>query len=277
MALTANRELDRYVDQELRQYAVASGAHVYKGGFVGLNASGYARALVAGDRCVGIAYEEADNTGGADAATRVRVFTLGDFPHTLAGAALADIGRPVYASADDTLTLAAAGNSFVGWVVDRPSANAVIVRLSVEVLAGPAPQIVGAAAEIDCELGQSPQDVTVIPATWNPGGLLIEECVGVVTEAFAGATQDQGIITLKDSDGASLNVTLTPSDAGADAVNDVIVAAGANKTAERAATGDPGAVVAAGKGVRAVVTQPTSGAAAAGRMRIIVKAVRLVG
>jgi hypothetical protein len=277
MALTGNRELDRYVDQELRRYAVAAGAHVYKGGFVGLNASGYARGLVAGDRCVGIAYEEADNSGGADAGVYVRVFTLGDFSHTLAGAAVTDIGKPLYASADDTLTLTAAGNSFVGWVVDRPSANTVIVRLGVEAPAGSLSQVVGAATEIDCELGQSPQDVTVIPAAWNAGGLLIEECVGVVTEVFGGATQDQGIITLKDSDGTSLNVTLTPSDAGADAVNDVVVAAGTSKTAERAATGDPAAVVAAGKGVRAVVTQATSGAGAAGKVRVIVKAVRLAG
>ncbi len=277
MALTTNRELDRYVDQELRRYAVAAGGHVYKGGFVGLNGSGYARALAAGDRCIGIAYEEADNTGGADGAAHVRVYTLGDFLHGLTGATVADIGRPVYASADDTLTLAAAGNSFVGWVADRPSANTVIVRLSVEAFAGPLPQIVGAAAEIDCELGQSPQDVTIIPAAWNTGGLLIEECVGVVTEAFAGATQDQGIVTLKDGDGTSLNVTLTPSDGGADAVNDLIVAAGTAKTAERGATGDPGAVVAAGKGVRAVVTQATTGTGAAGKMRVIVKAVRLAG
>ncbi len=85
MALGANRELDRYVDQELRRYAVAEGAHVYKGGFVGVNASGYARALTAGDRCVGIAYEEADNSSGSDGVAYVRVFTLGDFPHTLAG------------------------------------------------------------------------------------------------------------------------------------------------------------------------------------------------
>lgn len=277
MALTANRELDRYVDQELRRYAVATGVHVYKGGFVGLNTSGYARPLSAGDRCVGIAYEEANNAAGADGALYVRVFTIGDFPHALTGVALTDIGRPVYASADDTLTLTAAGNSPVGWVVDRPAADTAIVRLGVEAPAGPSPQVIGAAAEVDCETGQSPQDVTIIPAAWNVGGLLLEECVAVVTEVFAGASQDQGVVTLKDSDGTSLNVTLTPSDGGADAVGDMVVAAGTNKTAERAATGDPGAVVVAGKGVRAVVTQATSGSGAAGKMRVVVKAVRLAG
>jgi len=276
MALTANRELDRYVDQELRRYPVAGGVHVYKGALVGLS-GGYARPLVAGDRFLGIAYEESDNSAGAGGASWVRVFTQGDFEHALVGAAPADVGRPVYASADDTLTLSAAGNSYVGWLVDRPAAGVVIVRLNVDAFAGPAPQLVGAAAELDCESGQAPQDVTVIPASWNVGGLLIEECVGIITEVFGGATQDQGIIALKDTDNANLNVTLTPSDGGADALNDVVVAAGTSKTAERAATGDPGAVVAAGKGVRAVVTQTTSGAGAAGKMRVIVKAVRLAG
>lgn len=277
MALTANREVDRYVDQALRRYAVAAGVHVYKGAFVGLNASGYARGLVAGDRFLGVAYEEADNTSGSNGDQFVRVFSTGDFPHALTGAAVTDIGRPVYASADDTLTLTGAGNSLVGWTVDRPAANTVIVRVDAGAFGGPAPQIVSAAAELDCETGQSPQSAVVIPAAWNTGGLLIEECVGVVTEAFGGATQDQGIVALRDTDDTALNVTLTPSDGGVDAVNDVIVAAGTNKTAERAATGDPGAVVAAGKGVKAVVTQATTGSGAAGKVRVIVKAVRLAG
>jgi hypothetical protein len=277
MALTANRELDRYVDQELRRYGVAASAHVFKGGFVGLNASGYARALTAGDRCLGIAYEEADNTSGSNGDATVRVFTLGDFQHTLTGAAVTDIGKPVYASDDATLTLTGANNSFVGWVVDRPAANTVVVRLNAEAFAGPAPQIIGAAVELDCQDGQSPSSAVVIPAAWNVGGLLIEQCVGLVTEQFGGNTEDQGIVTLKDSDDTTLNVTLTPSDGGADVVNDLIVAAGTNKSAERGSTGEPGAIVAAGKGVKAVVTQATSGTGAAGKLRVVVKAVRLAG
>ena len=37
MALTANRQVDHYVDQELRSFQVAASAHVYKGAFVGLD------------------------------------------------------------------------------------------------------------------------------------------------------------------------------------------------------------------------------------------------
>ena len=64
MALAENREVDHYVDQELRSYQVAAGKHVYRGALVGLASSGYAEPLVAGRPCVGIAYEEADNANG---------------------------------------------------------------------------------------------------------------------------------------------------------------------------------------------------------------------
>lgn len=130
MALTANREVDRYVDQEIRRYAQAAGARVFKGGFVGLNTGGYARPLVAGDRFLGIAYEESDNASGGNGDRSVRVLTIGDYQLALSGAALTDIGKSVYASADDTITFTATGNSLIGWVVDRPAANTVTVRLN---------------------------------------------------------------------------------------------------------------------------------------------------
>ena len=129
MALSGNREVDRYVDQELRSYLVAADEHIYKGGFVGLDGSGYARALQAGDVCVGLAYEECDNDGGGTGERRVRVYTQGDFLHGLSGAALTDIGAAVYASDDETLTLTGTNNSLVGVCVDRPEANRIILRL----------------------------------------------------------------------------------------------------------------------------------------------------
>lgn len=128
MALTANREVDRYVDQELRTVPVKAGAHVYKGALVGLS-SGYARGLVAGDAFAGIAYEEVDNTGAADGAKLVRVFTLGDFEHALGSASRANNGAAVYASDDTTLTLTSSGNSLVGRQVDVPSTGKIVLRL----------------------------------------------------------------------------------------------------------------------------------------------------
>jgi hypothetical protein len=129
MALTTNREVDHYIDQELRSFQVAAAKHLYKGALVGLAATGYAQLLTAGDPFIGVAYEEVDNSFGANGALSVRVFTLGDFGHALAGAAIADIGRPVFASADDTLTFNGAGNTYVGVVQDFVTAGEIILRI----------------------------------------------------------------------------------------------------------------------------------------------------
>lgn len=128
MALTANRDVDRYVDQELRALPVKAGVHVLKGALVGLSA-GHARPLEAGDPFAGIAYEEMNNSDGDDADRMVRVYTLGDFEHEMEGATRAHNRRAVYASDDETLTAASDGNSFVGYQVDVPAAGRVIVRL----------------------------------------------------------------------------------------------------------------------------------------------------
>ena len=129
MALNTNREVDHYVDQELRSFPVAADKHVHKGALVGLSSGGYAQPLTAGDLFLGIAYEEMDNAGGADGDKTVRVYTLGDFGYPLSGAALTNIGDAVYASADDTLTFTSAGNSYVGFVVDVPATGEIILRL----------------------------------------------------------------------------------------------------------------------------------------------------
>ena len=129
MALTANRDVDHYIDQELRSLQVAASKHIYKGALVGLSSGGYAQPLTAGDLFVGIAYEEIDNTNGGDGDVSVRLYTLGDFGHSLSGAAVSNIGDAVYASADDTLTFTSASNSYVGRAVDVPSSGEIILRL----------------------------------------------------------------------------------------------------------------------------------------------------
>ena len=129
MALTANRDVDHYIDQEMRSFQMAAAEHIYKGAFVGLSSSGYAKALTAGDKFAGIAFEEMDNSGGSAGDLSVRVYTLGDFGHALSGATVADGGRPVFASADDVLTFTGAGNSYVGVVQDVVSDGEIILRI----------------------------------------------------------------------------------------------------------------------------------------------------
>lgn len=130
MALTANREVDHYVDQELRSFPVAASVHVYKGAFVGLQQQGYARPLQAGDRFCGIAYEELDNSSGASGELEVRVYTVGDFALALTGVAESDRLEEVYATDDATLSLSAgAKSSYVGHVIDKVAGGQAIIRL----------------------------------------------------------------------------------------------------------------------------------------------------
>ncbi len=131
MALTADRNVDFYASQELIDLPVDDNAVIHKGAFVGHNrATGYAHALVAGDGFLGVAYQQADNTvtdhtaGGIN----VRLHQSVDIVHALSGVTVADIGKDVYASADDTLTLTPAGNSRVGRVVAVESTNTARVR-----------------------------------------------------------------------------------------------------------------------------------------------------
>lgn len=131
MALTANRDLDFFASTELIDLPIADNVVIYKGAFVGRQrTSNYARPLNAGDEFLGVAYQKADNTvtghtaGGID----VRLHQHIDVVHTLSGATLADIGKDVYASDDNTLTLTPSGNSRIGRIVALEGSSVVRVR-----------------------------------------------------------------------------------------------------------------------------------------------------
>ncbi len=131
MALTANRDLKFFASQELIDLGVDDDVQIYKGALVGRNRStGYARGLVAGDEFLGVAYKAADNTisGHTAGGITVRLHQAVDIVHALTSVAVADIGKDVYASADDTLTLAPADNSRVGRIVAVDATNVARVR-----------------------------------------------------------------------------------------------------------------------------------------------------
>jgi predicted RecA/RadA family phage recombinase len=127
--------------------------------------------------------------------------------------------------------------------------------------------------EFDCETGKDAAVHTLIPAKWNKRGLVILGCYGLVSEVYAGGDQDQGIVTIKDSEAAPNTLsTLTVSDGGGDAANDVVI--GINPVIG-VATGAAVKTVAAGKAVTGAVTQATAGAGAAGKMKVFVLAALL--
>ncbi len=131
MPLTADRTLDFYASQELIELPVDDNVRIYKGALVGRNRStGYVRPLVARDEFVGVAYGRVDNTGPGHTAggVRVRLHQHVDIVHPLAGVTNGDVGKDVYASADDTLTLTPADHSRVGRIVAVEGAGLARVR-----------------------------------------------------------------------------------------------------------------------------------------------------
>ncbi|MCB9852773.1 MAG: hypothetical protein H6819_06730 [Phycisphaerales bacterium] len=128
--LSANIERARYVDQELRVYPVAADVVIYKGALVGLHpATGLLKPYEPPDVFIGVAYEACSNSGGAASAVSCTVQTIGDFELPLAGITDAHSGLPVFATADDALSLAGHPDAFVGRIVNKAIANVAVVRL----------------------------------------------------------------------------------------------------------------------------------------------------
>ena len=91
---------------------------VYEGAMVGDNAAGYGRPLTAGDKFRGHAVEKVDNAAGA-AGDKNITLRSGRYKLEVALVGLiTDVGQPVYASDDATLTFSAPSNSYVG-VISR--------------------------------------------------------------------------------------------------------------------------------------------------------------
>jgi len=131
MALSANRELSFFASQELIEVPVDDNIKVYKGALVGRNRStGFARGLVAGDEFLGVAFRQADNTmvGHTAGGINVKLHQAVDIVHPLTGVANGDIGKDVYASDDETLTLSPGSNSRIGRVVAVEATNLARVR-----------------------------------------------------------------------------------------------------------------------------------------------------
>jgi hypothetical protein len=97
-------------------YPVAPGEQIWRGGVVGVNASGQLQRIqtsgtVAG---FGVASKDYSNVGNASASTVSVVAMKGCWALTVPSATTANIGAAVYASDDNTLTLTAGSLHQVG-------------------------------------------------------------------------------------------------------------------------------------------------------------------
>ncbi len=192
------------------------------------------------------------------------------------------VGAPVFWDASANLavppavTLDGSADFYLGRAVKAKIATELKVRVDLNAPGGPGaslgvgPILRSFIYEFDCETGIDAAAHTLIPAWANPNGILILGVYGIVSEVFGGGSEDQAVVTVSDS-AASPNAiaTLTPSNAGADALKDVI--AGASQAPLfGAATGVLMVTVAAGLAVTGAVTTPTSGGSAAGKMKVFV-------
>ncbi|MBK8913589.1 MAG: hypothetical protein IPM64_03140 [Phycisphaerales bacterium] len=131
MPLSADRNVDFFASAESIELGVDADAIIYKGAFVGRNrATTFVRPLTAGDEFLGVAMAHCDNSavGAVAGAKRVRLQQGVDIVHGVPSSGASDIGRPVFASDDGTLTLSPAGTSRVGRIVAWDSAASVRVR-----------------------------------------------------------------------------------------------------------------------------------------------------
>jgi len=88
---------------------------IYQGAAVGDNASGYMRPLVSGDPFRGFALEKCDNAAGAAGNKNVKLLVKGKIQLAISALAITDVGRPVYATDDNTFVLTGIG-SYIGHV-----------------------------------------------------------------------------------------------------------------------------------------------------------------
>jgi len=113
---------------DINEFPVIASDIIYEGAAVGVvPASGHARPLADGDRFVGFAEQKADNSTGAAAAINVRVRTRGRVQLSVTGAAITDVGQPVYATDDAAFGFIPTSAVFVGYVHRYVSSGGAIV------------------------------------------------------------------------------------------------------------------------------------------------------
>jgi len=110
LAADTPRSYSNEVDPLFEELGVIATDIIYEGAAVGDNASGYMRPLASGDPFRGFAERNADNSAGAANAINVKLRRHGIAYLSVASAsAVTDVGRPVYATDDNTFTLAKTG------------------------------------------------------------------------------------------------------------------------------------------------------------------------
>lgn len=126
-ALTNDTNRVFEVNNDSNAVALAAGTKVFQGSLIGKTVTGYGRALEAGDTAMGFAKDNVDNTDGTDGEKIVEVKSMGKVSLFISGLTIADVGKDVYASDDNTFTLTSTNNSKVGKIIRFEKSDYAIV------------------------------------------------------------------------------------------------------------------------------------------------------
>lgn len=128
--LSANAQIPKMTSQEKRGTDVEAAKLIYNGAYVGKHvATGYLRPFVVCDEFAGIAAQKCDNSAGSSGDLSCEYYVQGDFRLPLTGVTLDDVGRAVFATADDALAFTGHSLAYMGRVVGVDGTNLALVRL----------------------------------------------------------------------------------------------------------------------------------------------------
>lgn len=132
MALTADAVTVARKELGIKAYPVLTGITIYKGAIVALTAAGYLHPNTgaAGETIVGISDEYIAAGAAASGTYQCRVLSEGHFLLTASSMTQANVGQPVFAADDKTVTLTSAAGLPVGIVSEYVSATSVWVHIS---------------------------------------------------------------------------------------------------------------------------------------------------
>jgi hypothetical protein len=131
MALSSDARYPR-IDDDQNELPLLAAVTVYQHALIGVVPSGgnqgHARPLAAGDIFAGLAILPASG-GASNGLNSVKIWRRGAIQVPVTGVTIANnVGTPVYASDDNTLTLTASGNSLVGFVRRVVSSGVAIIE-----------------------------------------------------------------------------------------------------------------------------------------------------
>lgn len=261
-------------------WPVAASTTIYKNTLVGVNVTGYLISYIpwsqglalAGSPFVGIATEYVDNSAGVAGAKSCSVVIDGYIEYPLTAAGQHDVGKPVFALDNATLTkrhvpeavATGGGYDLVGRIVGVPAAGIVVVNIASPLArSGYGTGLLVKTRRIDVAnvVGDK---VYLVHETENHNGLYLVSINGFITEAVT-STGSAAVVTIQHTlAGSDTSLGCTIDFANAAPVADLVVGAGGVFTGVTAADADNLVLIPADRAVSAEVTTVANGGAIKG-------------